>query len=172
MARDVTLDPKPAAKPAPSRIKKYLWVLGGLILLGGGAYLGGRLQVQHELAVATNQLQTSLALQVEQRRLLDELEARRRIHLAIIELDANNFGTAQAHLRGAAALLAAAPSTPEVTSLATALQTLELAPSLDVPAQRAALTALASKFDSLRPPPPVTAPAPSPPADAPPALTP
>ena len=156
MARDVTLETKPVLKPARSRVRKYLWGFGGLILLGGGAYLGGRLQVQRELAMATSELQASREIQVEQRRAVDELEARRRIHLSIIELDANNFGTAQAHLRAAAALLGSDPSTPEVTALATALRTLELAPSLDIPAQRAALTALAAKFDSLRPPPPVT----------------
>ena len=49
MARDVTLEPRPP-KPARSRVKNYLWGLGGLVLLGGGAYLGGRLQVQHELS--------------------------------------------------------------------------------------------------------------------------
>jgi hypothetical protein len=168
MARDVTLTPKEVAKPVPSRVKKYLWGFGGLVLLGGGAYLGGRLQVQHELSVATSELQISRERQVEQQRAIDELEARRRIHLSIIELDANNFGTAQTHLRAAAALLATTPGTPEVASLATALKTLELAPSLDAPAQRAALTALASKFDSLRPPPTLTLP----PSVTPPPVTP
>lgn len=167
MARDVTLEPKPVIKAAPSRVKRYLWGIGGLILLGGGAYLGGRLQVQHELAVATSELKASRERQVEQQRALDELEARRRIHLSIIELDANNFGTAQAHLRAAADLLGSDPGAPEVTSLAAALRTLELAPSLDIPAQRAALTALAARFDSLRPPPAV-----APPAVAPPPVTP
>lgn len=167
MARDVSLTPK----PAPSRVKKVLWTLGGLVLLGGGAYFGGRLQMQQrvdaagdQLAVATRELQASHERQAEQQREVDELEARRRIHLSIIELDANNFGTAQAHLRAAAALLVATPSTPEIASLASALQTLELAPSLDIPAQRAALTALASRFDGLRPPPAVKAPAAVPPA--------
>lgn len=159
MARDVTLDPKPVPKAAPSRVKKYLWGIASVVLLVGGAYLGGRLQVQKELTTATSELQTSLERQVAQQRAVDELEARRRIHLSIIELDANNFGTAQAHLRAAAALLGSDPGTPELTSLSTALRTLELAPSLDVPAQRAALTALAAKFDSLRPPPAVTPPA-------------
>lgn len=158
MARDIDLTPK----PAKSRFTKYLWLFGGLVVVGGGAYGAGWLQMQQrvdaaseQLAVATRELQTSRERQAEQQRELDELEARRRIHLALIEFDANNFGTAQQHLRAAAALLEASPSSPEVAALAAALRSLELSPALDIASQRAALTSLATKFDNLRPPPAV-----------------
>ena len=146
------------APPSPSRAKKYFWIFAGLVVAVGGAYGGGRLQTRAELdalgdglTTAQHELQVSTQRQASQHQVLAELEARRRIHLAIIEFDQNNFGTAQGHLRAGAALLQPEAGA-EVASLAAAMRTLELAPSVDLGAQRQALLQLATKFDALRPP--------------------
>jgi hypothetical protein len=39
-----------------------------------------------------------------------QLEARRQLHLTLLELDKRNFGTAQEHLAGAAILLGTPPA--------------------------------------------------------------
>jgi hypothetical protein len=164
----MTKDLENASQAPPSRAKKYLWIFAGLVVAVGGAYGGGRLQTQSELdalgdglTTARHELQASTQLQASQRQELAELEARRRMHLAIIELDQNNFGTAQEHLRAGAALLQA-PASADVAALGAAMRTLELAPSVDLAAQRQALLQLASKFDALRPPMLPPSPSPSP----------
>jgi hypothetical protein len=136
--------------------------LGGLAALGGGAYLGGRVQMQRQvdateeqLAAAKREVETLGQRDADQRQKLNELEARRRIHQALIEFEQNNFGVAQEHLRAGAAWLEAAPKSPDLAPLAASLNALELAPSVDLAAQRASLNDLAKKFDALRPPPAV-----------------
>lgn len=155
MARDIQAIAKPR-----SRFKRPLWLGGIVLLLVGGAYLGGRLQMQARLDSAGESLNTTRhALQAAEQREasqhqeLRELEARRRIHLAIMAFEQNNFGTAQEQLRAASSLLGSGKQ--EVASLAASLRTLELSPTLDLAAQRGALAQLASKFDALRPPQPV-----------------
>ncbi len=162
MTKDLEAKDREAlAQAPPSRAKKYLWTFAGLVVAVGGAYGGGRLQMQSELTTARHELQASTQLQASQRRELVELEARRRIHLAIIELDQNNFGTAQEHVRAGAALLQP-PASADVAALGAAMRTLELAPSVELVGQRQALLQLASKFDALRPPKSSPSPSPSP----------
>jgi hypothetical protein len=152
------IDPMP--KPKRSGFRKFLWFTGVFVLGVGGAYGAGRLQTQNEIdALDGRLLQTRQGLEsaeqrvAQQGRQLAELEARRRIHRALIDFDQNNFGTAQEELRSAATLLdSGAAGDPALSALASSMRTLELAPSLDIAAQRAALVALATKFDTLRPP--------------------
>jgi hypothetical protein len=159
MARDVPV----ADKPKASRFKKFLWSLLVVVLAIGGAYFAGWFQTRSQITGLDQQLSSARELLASaeqradgQRHQLTELEARRRIHLAIINFDQNNFGTAQSELRAAATLLEATPGNVELAALARSLRTLELAPSLDLGAQRGALLQLAAKFDALRPPMPVS----------------
>jgi hypothetical protein len=159
MAQDLPV----TAKPKASRFKKLLWSLLVVVLGLGGAYFLGWFQTRTQVTALDRQLASaheslaSVEERVEsQRQQLTELEARRRIHLAIINFDQNNFGTAQAELRAAATLLEATPGNVELAALARSLRMLELAPSLDLGAQRGALLQLAAKFDALRPPMPVS----------------
>jgi hypothetical protein len=158
----MTKDLEALPKASPSRAKLYFWTFVGMALAVGGAYAGGRLQTQSQLEALGDGLTTAQHELQASTQVLAELEARRRIHLAVMELDQNNFGTAQEHLRAGAALLQAAGA--DLSTLGGALRTLELAPSLDVAAQRQALLQLAAQFDALRPPmrPPSPSPPPSP----------
>lgn len=154
--------------PAPprSRFRKFAWIAGALLVALAGAYAGGRLQSQARIDELNQNLVTAQAqlselrgkesLQLQQ---LGELEARRQIHLGILAFDKNNFGIAGDHLKQAASLLESPASQPDdaLRALASALRTLELSPSVDIASQRAALVQLASKFDALRPPQPVSA---------------
>jgi hypothetical protein len=149
-------------KPRRSRFKKFLWTVLFLVLALGGTYLGARFQMQARVNDMQEQLtsggeQVAIAQQrlASEHQRVTELEGRRRIHLAIMDFDQNNFGTAREQLRAAAALLDATPGNAELAALARSLRTIELAPSLDLPTQRAALLQLATKFDALRPPMPV-----------------
>jgi hypothetical protein len=149
-------------KPRRSRFKKFLWTVLILALALGGTYLGAWFQMKARVNAMQEQLtgageQVAIAQQrlTTEHQRVTELEARRRIHLAIMAFDENNFGTAREQLRAAATLLDATPGNAELAALARSLRTLELAPSVDLSTQRAALVQLAAKFDSLRAPMPV-----------------
>lgn len=148
---------KPARAPR-SRVRAFLWGTAAVVIAVGAAYAGGRLEtrarideLEQRLLDAQQSLEAARAEQAAERRRINELEARRRIHLALLAFEQNNFGTAQGHLRSAGALLGAGD--PALSELGAALGQLELSPTLDLAAQREAIVQLATKFDSLRPPP-------------------
>lgn len=150
-----------APKPKRSAFKKFLWFGGTFLLAVAAAYGAGWWQTRSEIdALSTQVTQSQQAAGAAeqaiaaQRRLVSELEARRMIHLALIAFDANNFGTAQEQLRAAATELESASTTvdPGLAALASSLRAMELSPSLDIAAQRAAILQLATRFDNLRPP--------------------
>lgn len=147
------------ARASRSRFRKLSWAVAGAVIGLGAAYGGGRLQtraqvdeLEQRLLEAERNLEAARAEEAAEEAKAKELEARRQIHRAVIEFDQNNFGVAERHLRAAAARLTA--DEPEMKALAAALRTLELSPTFDLASQRAAMLQLASKFDTLRPPPP------------------
>ncbi|GAC1299416.1 MAG: hypothetical protein NVS3B20_20800 [Polyangiales bacterium] len=80
------------------------------------------------------------------------LEARRRLHLAIVALDERNFGIAQEQLDGAHAILVSVERTdPSLQEFAKDLAALKLAASDDVGEQRVKVLALCKKLDARMP---------------------
>jgi predicted negative regulator of RcsB-dependent stress response len=156
-------DPALVARSKGSRLKRFFWTLLVFVLGVGGAYGAGYFQMQAKVDAATaqvsaaqNDLQAAQRKEAAERQQVTELEARRRIHLAIMEFDQNNFGTAEEHLRAAAAELDSVRSAGDtaLAGLAASLRKVQLAPSLDLTAQHTALLDLAKAFDKARPPPP------------------
>lgn len=85
---------------------------------------------------------------------VSRLEARRRLHLAIIALEDRNFGIAQEHVGAARAFLATAKGgDPEVQKLATDLEAFKVVATEDVGDQRKALLAFCKRLDDAMPPP-------------------
>lgn len=96
---------------------------------------------------------SSVAAEVERGKVA-RLEARRRLHLAIIALEDRNFGIAQEHVAAAKAfLLAAKGGDPEVQKLATDLDAFKVVATEDVGDQRKAILAFCKRLDDAMPPP-------------------
>lgn len=82
------------------------------------------------------------------------LEARRRLHLAMIALEDRNFGIAQEHVGAANAFLSSAKGAdPEVQKLATDLGAFKIVATEDVGDQRKALLSFCKRLDDAMPPP-------------------
>jgi hypothetical protein len=81
------------------------------------------------------------------------LEARRRLHLAMIALDEKNFGIANDHVVAARGhLVAAKGSDNEVGKLATELEAMKIAAADDVTEPRNKLLGWIKRIDDLMPP--------------------
>jgi hypothetical protein len=82
------------------------------------------------------------------------LEARRRLHLAIIALEDRNFGIAQEHIGAAQAFLASAKGAdPEVQKLVADLGSFKVVASEDVGEERKVVLAFCKRLDDAMPPP-------------------
>jgi len=82
------------------------------------------------------------------------LEARRRLHLAIIALEDRNFGISQEHVAAAKAFLVSAKGAdPEVQKLGADLEAFKVVATEDVGEQRKALLAFCKRLDDAMPPP-------------------
>jgi len=82
------------------------------------------------------------------------LEARRRLHLAMIALEDRNFGIAQEHVGVAKAFLVSAKGAdPEVQKLGADLDAFKVVATEDVGEQRKALLAFCKRLDDAMPPP-------------------
>jgi hypothetical protein len=122
----------------------------------GVAYGAGRLQTSSAIdAAEENASKASEARTAAEAKLLaveSRLEARRRLHLALLQLEERNFGTAEQHLSAAAALLAKSKPEGELEQLRAALASARLKASDDVAAQRSKIAGWISRFDALVPP--------------------
>lgn len=78
------------------------------------------------------------------------LDARRALHLSLLELDARNFGTAQNHVQTAAALLKAS-NAADFAGLAARIGATNLVAAADIAVQRDMVLGFAREFDRLRP---------------------
>ncbi|MFW5924709.1 MAG: hypothetical protein ACOCV4_01010 [Myxococcota bacterium] len=145
-------------------VKTVLIPIVVVLVAAGIAYAAGRWQggqkvkaVEAELTETRKQLESDLT---ETRSQLTEckqgesrLEARRRIHMAIEELDALNFGHAQEHLDEAGNVLAgAATGDAELGELAKELKAIDIEPSGQLDQQRNHIRRLADQFDQAVPP--------------------
>ena len=76
-----------------------------MILAAGASYVTGRIQTASRLDQAEKEATQRNVDVAEQKRLLLRYEARRRLHLVLIALEAQNFGIAKEHQAAAARLL-------------------------------------------------------------------
>lgn len=144
---------------AGSKWKKRLiaaGVAGGLLL---AAYVTGRVQThsaigtaEHATEKAQTETQQAKSTAADAKQLVDRLEARRRLDLALRQIDHRNFGNAADQLRAAATLLQKSQPTGDLDKLAKDLSAYRLIATEDVNKQREQILALVDRFDALVPP--------------------
>lgn len=134
-------------------------IVGIVLLLIGIAYGVGRFQTHSAVGTAeenarsvTEESQRKDAALAEQRQAVARLEARRRLHLAVIAMDERNFGTAQQHLDVAGKILNESAKGTPVGELAKPILTNRLHATEDLGAQRQQVLQWVKRFDTLAPP--------------------
>src|SRR5262245_14459337 len=95
----------PTGPNAAVRVKRALIILTVLVAALGATYLAARLQGGVEVKAAADRATAAEKARDEARSKLLQLEARRRLHLALLALDQRNFGIAESHLGAASGLL-------------------------------------------------------------------
>ena len=152
----------PAGAPEKSSRFKKVAIVGGVALATlATAYGVGRLQGAANTRAADERAQgevdkreqTEGALASEKAR-VQRLEARRRLHLALLALDDRNFGIAQEHVTAAGKLLtASAPEKDsELSKLASEITSEKLVATEDLGVQRGRLVGWARRMDAAMPP--------------------
>jgi hypothetical protein len=149
------------AKTSASTSKKALIGAGvGLVLLavtyGVGRYQGAQTAgaADHRAEAADGERAKTEATLSSERARATQLEARRRLHLALMALDARNFGIAQEHVTEAGKLIqkSAPAKDSELAKLGDELATTRLVATEDLGSQRSKLLAWTQRFDSALPP--------------------
>lgn len=139
--------------------------VGAAVLAVGVAYGVGRFQGNGKIDEAERRATaaasasvsavsaSSVAVDIERGKVA-RLEARRRLHLALIALEERNFGIAQEHVGVAKAFLVSAKGVdPEVQKLGAELDAFKVVASEDVGEQRKALLGFCKRVDDAMPPP-------------------
>jgi hypothetical protein len=152
--------PQSAVEPVPPRARRIIALVLGFAVLLGGAYAVGRadagskteaVKEQAAAAQATHQQATAnLAAQVQsERRRIVLLEARRRIHVALIALDERNFGIASQELDGAGSMMSTVEGAADgpIAELSARLHGYKTVVTNDLGSQRAEIVAFAKKLD-------------------------
>jgi hypothetical protein len=146
------------------KLKRVLIPIVITVAVAGLAYGGGRLQGHMrttQVQEQADQTAADLEGQLQQVRgeltactqRADQLEARRRLHMAVEELNALNFGYAQRHLKAAGNILAeAAPGDPKMEAMAKELEEMQIAPSGQLEQQRQQVRHVIERFDAAIPP--------------------
>jgi hypothetical protein len=146
----------PAAEAGTGRFKRALIVLAVVAASVGIAYGAGRMQTAGAIDSAEERASQSLkaasAAQIRLREVEARLEARRRLHMALIQLEERNFGIAEQHLTAATAQLAKSKPSGELEQLRASMADTRLKASDDVAAQRAKIAGWVARFDALVPP--------------------
>lgn len=147
-------------KPAS---KVNLAVIAGLVALVAVAvaYGVGRMQMTPKVKGAQAAASSAAAgarsaqaqFSTEHAKVL-ELEARRRLDLALLALDDRNFGIAQDDLKAAASLLGRAHATPDsdLGKLKAQIEKMNVTVTQDLSAERGQLVSLIKRFDQIVPP--------------------
>lgn len=151
--------PLATAKEPPSKAKRILLFVGlGLVALGaayGAGFLTQHLKLgeAEELAGTKDQETQKAKRDVDQERAkVMRLEARRHLHLALLDMEARNFGMAQEHATQAGALLVASAPEGEMKQLAQEVKAFRLTASEDQSSDRKTILGFAEKLDKLMPP--------------------
>jgi uncharacterized protein HemX len=156
-------DKRPAAEKsaATSGSKKALIGAGiGLVAIavayGVGRVQGGQATSaadERAKAAASEREKAGQALS-DEKGVTQRLEARRRLHLALVALDERNFGIAEQHVAAAGKLIqkSGAPKDGEMAKLGDELASGRLVATEDVGSQRSKLLGWAKRFDATMPP--------------------
>jgi hypothetical protein len=151
-----------------SRTKRYLMMLAVFVLSVAGAYGYGRWQGAQAAAGAQAQAAdyredaaaSAIAAEREMAQLRgrnEMLQARRRLHLALMALDERNFGTARGHLVAASGNLSAVQDLPPgadttaLAHLAKELQSARLIATEDFAEQRNRISGWVRELDAQFP---------------------
>jgi len=137
-------------------------ILGGLgVLALVVAYTVGRVQTASHITEAKqkveqidkSQKQTKGQLDSE-KAIVKQLEARRRLHMALLALDQRNFGIADQHMHAAAKLLGESQPAAgsDLAKLQQKIQSFKLVATEDLAGQRQKILDMAHSFDDLVPP--------------------
>lgn len=147
---------KPAVEAGGGRFKRALIVLLVVAASIGIAYGAGRLQTSSAIDAAEERAAkaTEARTAAEAKLIAVEarLEARRRLHLAAIQLEQRNFGSAEQHLSATGALLAKSKPEGELERLRADVASARLKASDDIAAQRTRIAGWIARFDALIPP--------------------
>jgi hypothetical protein len=155
---------KPPSRPSPraDALKKRLIYAAAALAIVGTAYGIGRAQGAAQLREAqsrfeertteherkSQQLQESLTAA---ERVRAHLEARRRLHRAMLALDERNFGIAHAHVQAAASMLDRGGDGGDARALSEELRAFRLVATEDLGSQRQPLLKWALRIDELEP---------------------
>jgi hypothetical protein len=146
-----------AESPKPSRTKRVLVGVAFCLLALGGAYGVGRLQTAGLIDEAESrtqdverQRQAGLAELHAERQKVERLNARRRLHLALLALEDRNFGIAQSEIALAGKLLQQSGPTANdaFSKIAAEMQQHQLVATEDLNAQRQKLLGWARALDA------------------------
>lgn len=150
----------PQAAPKQSRLKRILVGLGAFLACIGIAYGAGRVQTQAQVHAAeqhandldAKRLAALHDLRAEHQK-VQQLDARRHLHLSLLALEERNFGIAQSELAQSGKLLldsAPAPNS-DLGKLALEIQKHKLVATEDLSAQRQKLVGWARALDAAVP---------------------
>ncbi len=153
--------PEPPAKPEEAESstgRRVLIAVGAAVVALGAAYGTGRYQGKLTTDAAEKQASEREAEKkratVEfdaQRDRAIRLEARRRLHLALLALEERNFGLAEGHLAKASALLGRAKGDAALERLAGEIGGTKLGATDDLGATRKKLLDWVQAFDAAMP---------------------
>lgn len=145
-------DGAPGVPPArKSRVKRVLIGLGASVATLAAAYGFGRFQTSERIDAAEAAASAKAAQLSAEHTTALRLEARRKLHLALIALDARNFGIGQEQLSAAASLLAATHPDGELDKLNKEIAAYQLKATENVGAERDAINDWIRRFDDAVP---------------------
>ncbi len=153
-ADDVIAAPAPAApvETRSKRAKTYAIGAAVLVVVALGAWGIGRLQGMGPASEAREQARVASEDLVRERTSVLKLEARRRLHLALLAIEERNFGIAEQELSAAAELLKqSAGDNAELGKLASEIAAQRVPASQDLAAPRSQVLGFARRLDQLLP---------------------
>ena len=142
----------PTGPNTTARIKRVLIVLAVLTAALGATYLTARLQAGIEVRAAEEKASAAERSRAETHARLLQLEARRRLHLALMALDQRNFGIAESQLGAASGLITKSKPQAPLGELQNAMQAVKLRASEDLGSERKKIENIIARFDQLVPP--------------------
>ncbi len=152
---------KPPPSPGVKKAQRVMILVGLAVLALVVAYTVGRVQTASHVTEAKRQVeqidksqkQTKGQLDSE-KALVDQLEARRRLHMALLAMDQRNFGIADQHMQAAAKLLARSKPAAgtDLDKLRGEVASFKLVATEDLAGQRQKILDMVHRFDELVPP--------------------
>jgi hypothetical protein len=148
-------DVKPAVAPpvraasGGSWLKRALWILLLLVLVGGAAYGAGWYPTNEKLKALEQTLSAERARSIFLEGQVKSLEAKLGLHLAIVDLTQQNYGLAKSRIARSTELLSGSPEV-SLRTLADKLGQIKVEPGQSQQAIDALLQ-LSAGLDSTRP---------------------